>query len=146
MNTWTEEEETMLSLAEASQQPPLIQLLFGSKCGAVRGSKKYGDLLIYTMCAQGDLNNTFQLGASHIHPATCGTWWEQDTWQVNCLVTGGSSAVLLIFFSPLSSKLVTNLCDYRDYCVAFCSVKEWAHWFWKSLSTLMILLFYAIIL
>lgn len=134
------------SLTDPFQQPPLIQLLFGRKSGAVRRSKKYGDSLMRIMCAQVDLNNTFQLEPSHIHSATCGIWWDQDMQQVNCPVTGVSLQFLLTFFSPLTSKLVTNLCDYRDYCVAFHLIKEWARWFWKNFPILIILLVYSIIL
>lgn len=47
-------EDNAEGLTDAFEQPPLVQLLFGGKCGAGRGSKKDGDSLLHIMCAQVD--------------------------------------------------------------------------------------------
>lgn len=77
---------------------PFTQLLFIRNWGpGGGGSKKGGNTLLPI------IDNSFQKGAPHLHPATGGTWWEQGTQQGNRPAAGTPQGHLL------SSELVTGL-------------------------------------
>lgn len=98
------------ALSDASEQFPLHTAAFHMQLGARwgGGSKKGGNTLLPI------IDNSFQKGAPHLHPATGGTWWEQGTQQGNRPAAGTPQGHLL------SSELVTGLWHFPSWA-------SWSH-------------------